>query len=512
MLHQTLDLAKVSLKYDNSRYPYLGTLMTEVSEKNETPSNSIRYTPLLICLIVALALWFSPKPEELSYEAWHLLAIFITTILGLVIKPMPMGGVALISITTVILTQTLSVQTTFSGFHSTTVWLVIFALFIARGFAVTGLGKRLAYFFSYRLGKSSLGLSYGLIATDLMIAPATPSVTGRIAGIVFPILKGLANSYKSYPNCPSSKKIGGFLTLVAFQGSVVTSSMFLTAMAANPILFDLTTKEGLELSWVKWALAAIVPGIINLIMIPIVIYFIYPPEIKRTPDAPQIAYEHLKQMGKISSKEWIMVATICLLLILWIFGGAIHEYAGIEMHNAVVAAMIGLVVLLITGVLNWKSLVKMDGAWETFVWFCVLIMLAGSLKDLGVVSWFSNTVGQQFNGVNWKIAFPVLALIYFYSHYFFASSTAHVYSMYTPFLLVSIGLGAPPMLAAFILIFFSNLFGGITHYSLAPAPLLYGEGYVDIKDWWRVGFIVSLLNILIWSTIGIGWWKLLGFW
>jgi DASS family divalent anion:Na+ symporter len=84
--------------------------------------------------------------------------------------------------------------------------------------------------------------------------------------------------------------------------------------------------------------------------------------------------------------------------------------------------------------------------------------------------------------------------------------------MYPAFLGLAILLGTPPMLAVFVLIFFSNLFGGITHYSLAPAPLLFGIGYVDIKDWWRIGFIVSVANILIWSFVGAGWWKLLGYW
>lgn len=474
--------------------------------------NPVHYKPLAVCLAFALGMLCLPMPAGLSPQGWHLLIIFITTILALIIKPLPMGAVAVIAMLVAILSNTLELQTAFSGFQSLTVWLVLFALFIAKGFAVTGLGKRIAYFFSYMLGKSSLGLSYGLVATDLIIAPATPSVTGRIAGIVFPILKGLANSYQSFPNCSSSRRIGGFLTIVAFQSSVITSSMFLTAMAANPILFKLTSDQNLELSWVKWALAAMVPGALSLILMPIIVYLFYPPEIKRTPDAPTIAHEQLQLMGKVTMREWIMVFTVLVLLTLWIFGGILDSYFHIPLKDAVIGAMVGLAILLVTGVLDWKKLVKMDTAWETFTWFCVLIMLAGNLNSLGVVAWFSDLVQAQFNGVRWTIAFPVIALIYFYSHYFFASSTAHVLSMYTPFLLLAIGLGTPPMLAALTLIFFSNLFGGITHYSLAPAPLLYGEGYVDIKDWWKLGFIVSLMNITIWSTVGVLWWKFLGFW
>lgn len=469
------------------------------------PPSSLQLIPLFICLLIGLAGWFSPHPLEISDKGWHLLVIFVVTIIGLIIKPLPMGAVAIVSLVAAILTQVITMKQAFGAFSNQVVWLVVFALFIAKGFNVTGLGKRIAYLFTMLLGKSTLGLSYGLMFTDLVLAPAIPSVTGRAAGIVYPILQGIANSYKSFPHSDSARKIGAFLTVTAFQVTVITSTMFMTAMAANPILANLTHNQNLPLSWANWALGASLPGILSLIIIPFFIYKIYPPEIKETPNAQNVALTELKAMGKISFKEWIMALTVVILLVLWIFG----DQLGLD---AVVAAMIGLTILLISGVLDWDSLVKIDSAWETFVWFCVLIMLAGLLKDYGILDWFTNNVQSHFKGTHWKFAFPLLALIYFYSHYFFASSTAHVSSMYPAFLGLSLALGTPPMLAVFTLMYFSNLFGGLTHYSLAPAPLLYGVGYVDIKDWWKIGFLTSVINILIWSTIGLGWWKLLNFW
>ncbi|MGE3318731.1 MAG: anion permease [Candidatus Berkiella sp.] len=483
--------------------------MTEASnahvhgEKNE--HHSLALIPLLICVGLGFLGWFCPHPQALSDQAWHLMVIFIVTVFGLIIKPLPMGAVAVVALVVAILTKVVTTQQAFAAFSSDVVWLVVFALFIAKGFNVTGLGKRVALFFTALLGKKTLGLSYGLMATDLILAPAIPSVTGRSAGIVYPILQGIASSYKSFPNTDSARKIGAFLTITAFQVTVITSTMFMTAMAANPILTSLSKDQDILISWGDWALAACVPGILSLAIIPWVIYKIYPPEIKETPFAQENARQELKAIGPMRKSEWIMGFTAIVLLVLWIFG----KQLGIA---PVVAAMVGLVILLVTGVLEWKSLVKIDTAWETFVWFCVLIMLANLLKDYGVLNWFTNSVQGHFSGLDWKIAFPLLALIYFYTHYFFASSTAHVTSMYPAFLGLSIAIGTPPLLAAFVMIYFSNLFGGLTHYSLAPAPLLYGVGYVDIKTWWKIGFLTSVINILIWCTIGVVWWKFLGYW
>jgi DASS family divalent anion:Na+ symporter len=476
-----------------------------MSSGSEGEHHSIHYIPLLICAVLGLIGWFCPAPAGMSLDGWHILVIFMVTILGLIIKPLPMGAVAMIALLMAILTKVITMKQAFTAFSSDVVWLVVFALFIAKGFNATGLGRRIGYFFTALLGKRTLGLSYGLMVTDLVLAPGIPSVTSRSAGIVYPILQAIANSYKSFPHCESSRKIGAFLTVTAFQVTVITSTMFMTAMAANPLLASLTEKMDLHISWGQWALAACVPGFISLMVIPWVIYKIYPPEIKETPNAQEHALAELKALGRIRRSEWIMSITAIVLLGLWIFGRTI----GID---AVVAAMVGLSILLLTGVLEWKSLVKIDSAWETFIWFCVLIFLAGMLKDFGVLDWFTNNVQHHFQKFHWHFAFPVLALIYFYSHYFFASSTAHVSSMYPAFLGLSLAIGTPPMLAVMVLIFFSNLFGGLTHYSLAPAPLLYGVGYVDIKDWWKIGFITSVVNILIWCTLGAAWWKYLGIW
>jgi len=110
------------------------------------------------------------------------------------------------------------------------------------------------------LGKKTLGLGYGVIATDLILAPAIPSNTARAGGIIFPLLKATARAYGSTPEDGTAHKIGAFLTLAAFQGNVITSTMFLTAMAANPLAAKLAGQMHIDLSWGTWALAAAVPG------------------------------------------------------------------------------------------------------------------------------------------------------------------------------------------------------------------------------------------------------------
>ncbi|MCL4265740.1 MAG: anion permease [Anaerolineae bacterium] len=460
----------------------------------------------LIPLAIGLFIWFIPPPEGVTQEAWHMLAIFVATIAGIIAKPLPMGAVAMIGITMTAVTQTISPTDALSGFGNTTIWLIVIAFFISRGFIKTGLGARIAYLFMTALGKKSLGLSYGLVASDLVLAPAIPSNTARAGGVVFPILTSIAKAYGSNPDDGTHRKLGAYLTKAAFQGTIITSAMFLTAMAANPLAAQLAADQGITITWGTWAIAALVPGIICLILIPLLLYKIYPPEIKETPAAAQIARDKLAEMGKMKGSEWIMLGAFFLLLVLWIFG---PNRLGMD---ATTAALIGLAFLLLTTVLNWGDILNERGAWDTLVWFAALVMMATQLNKLGFIPWFSEQMGVMVEGYNWVPAFLVLSLVYFYSHYLFASNTAHVSAMYAPFLAVALVVGTPPLLAALVLAFFSNLFSSMTHYGTGPAPVLYGSGYVPMSDWWRLGLIISVINIVIWLGIGGVWWKILGLW
>lgn len=451
---------------------------------------------------IGLVLWFLPEPQGVSPQGWHLLALFVATMLAVILRPLPMGVVSFLSLTIATLTQTLSFADAFSGFTNEVVWLVVFAFFVARGFILTGLGTRLAYKVMSVLGKNSLGLGYGLIATDLILAPTIPSVTARVGGIVYPIVRALADIFTGKSHDP---KMGGFLALAAFQGSTITSAMFLTAMAGNPLIVEIAKGQGIEITWASWALAALVPGLCSIVAIPWLMYRLAPPTIRQTPHAKEMALEKLRHMGPMQMNEWIMCGIFCLLLILWIFGPFFQL-------KAVVAAMIGLAILLLSGILKWKDVLEESAAWDTYIWFATFVTLATLLNKFGLTTWFSQFVVAHVSGFPWVFGFLLIALIYFYTHYFFASNVAHIGAMYGPLLIVAVALGTPPELAALTLAFFSNLFGGLTHYGSGPAPILFGTGYLSVTEWWKMGFYASVANIVIWMLVGGLWWKVLGLW
>lgn len=383
--------------------------------------------------------------------------------------------------------------------------MIAMAFFIARGFIKTGLGRRIALNFVKAFGKRTLGLAYSLIGVDLILAPATPSNTARAGGVLYPIIKSLSQSFGSDPKNGTQRKIGSFLIFAEYHGDMITAAMFMTAMAANPLVQTLAKGSGVNITCGGWFLAALVPGIISLIVVPWLIYKMYPPEVKETPNAKQWAEEQLSEMGPMSVAEKIMAVIFVLALILWMTG----SFIGID---ATLAAFIALALLLLTGVLSWQDVLHETGAWNTLPWFSVLVMMAGSLTSLGFIPWLSKAISSSLHGMSWVLVLIILIVFYFYSHYLFASSTAHVTAMYSALLAVAISASVPPMLAALLLGFFGNLMASTTHYASGPAPVLFGSGYVPQSKWWSLNFVLGIFYLVVWIGIGSLWMKLIGMW
>jgi len=481
------------------------SMSSTVAVVDKSGWEGVKLKPGLLVLAVSLGLWFAPVPAGLTVQTWHLFTIFITTIFCIVVKPLPMGAMAIVSISACVFTGTLTVDQSLSSFNSKTIWLIVIAFLLARGFIKTGLGSRVAYYFVYFLGKSTLGLGYGLMFTEFLLAPFVPSNTARGAGIIYPLTTSLSKEFNSDPKDNTHRKMGSFLITICYHTNLITSTMFVTAMACNPLIITFAQDFGVDLTWLSWAKATIVPGMISLLTLPLIIYYVYPPEIKQTPGAKEFATERLKAMGPISKNEIFMLSTFAMLLVLWMFG----DMMGVD---ATASAFLGLALLLVGGVLTWDDILGERNAWDTFIWLTTLLMMTSFLAKFGMVTWFSQHMQNIVSGYSWPVALSVLIGVFFCSHYFFASLTAFITSLYCAFTAVAIATGTPPHLAVLMFAFVATLSACTTHYGTGTGPVYFGTNYISVSRWWSVGLIMGLTHIVVWCGIGLAWWKFIGIW
>lgn len=459
-------------------------------------------------ILLGAVIWFLPHPDAITPIAWHLFAVFAATIAGFILQPLPIGAVAFIGVSVAALLGVVSVKVAISGYGNSTIWLIVCAFLLARAFIKSGLGSRIAYLIIKAIGKSSLTLGYAITLSDFVISPATPSSTARAGGIIYPIIRSLSSALHSEPDDGTARKFGAYIMQIEYQANAITCAMFMTAMAGNPMAVELAAKTiGVEITWSAWATAAIVPGLLPLLLMPYLLYKLYPPEIHEMPHAKQMAVEALEKMGPMSWMEKVVLAVFVGSLALWATSSLTHM-------NATGVGMLAVTVLLLTNVLTWQDVLQEKGAWNTMFWMGSLIALAGALSSSGFIKVVADMAGAaiQSAGLSWLTAFIILVLIYVYSHYAFASVSAHIGAMYAAFLAVAVAVGTPPLLAAISFAALSNIMIPLTHYGGGAAPILYGAGYVPQGTWWKLGFIIVTVNLVIWLGIGSLWWHVIGLW
>jgi len=136
--------------------------------------------------------------------------------------------------------------------------------------------------------------------------------------------------------------------------------MFLTGLAPNLLALSLVKQTAkIDISWTEWFMGILPVGALLFIFLPLIIYKIYPPELKSSPDVPVWAAEELKRMGCITTREISMAVLAFLALGLWIFGG--------EFINATTVALLVLSLMVMTRIVEWDDVLAHKQAWNVLV-------------------------------------------------------------------------------------------------------------------------------------------------
>ena len=468
-------------------------------------------------IAIAVAIALVPAPAGLPQHAWYFFAIFVGVIVGLMFEPLPGGAIGVIGVTLVaVLSKYVffspadlakpgfnaakaSLNWALSGFSNTTVWLIFGAFMFALGYEKTGLGRRIALLLVRAMGRKTLTLGYAVMIADLLLAPFTPSNTARSGGTIYPVIRNLPPLYDSRPNDPSMRRVGSYLMWVALAVTTVTSSLFLTAMAPNLLAVELARKTAaVDLTWTHWFIAFAPVGILLLALVPLLVYWIYPPQVKEGTEVPAWAAKELEKMGAFTAREITLAVLVVIALLLWIFGAKIME--------ATTAAILVISLMLVLRVVSWDDITANKAAWNTLAWFATLVALADGLNRVGFVKWFADSTASHLSGVAPIVAVAALLLINFFGHYLFASITAHVTAMIP--VLLAVGSTIPGIdmhTLAVGLCLQLGIMGILTPYATGPSPVYYGSGYLPAADYWRLGAIFGVIFFAAFLVIGVPW-------
>jgi DASS family divalent anion:Na+ symporter len=448
-------------------------------------------------IALALGIWFSPVPEGLVPAAWHLFALFVAAIVSVVIGAFPILTSSVLALAAAVLTGTLAPAKAYSGFANGTILLIVVAFLVARAVVKCGLGERLGHLVVSAFGRSTLGLGYSIFLVDGVIAPAFPSNTAR-SGVLYPLVLSVAEAAGAKPGDESRRRLGSFLMFSGIASLTVSSALWFTAMAANPLGAEIARGYGLDIGFGSWFVASSIPTLAAMALLPLVLYKVVSPEVTATPEAPRAARRALAELGPLRPHEKIVAATFAGMVGLWAAAATI----GLD---STAVAFLGLGVLLATGVLTLGDIAKEGDVLATFIWFAVLFTLSGQLNELGFMGYLGERLAGALGGLSAPVAGVVLVVAYVLLHYLFVSQTAHLLALFGVFLDVGVKLGVPVAILAFLLLFATNFFSANTPQGSSANLLFAGSGYLSQGELYRLGALTTAFNLVLYLVVGIPW-------
>ena len=460
--------------------------------KQNFQNKNIKFFRLLIVTVLGFLAWmvFSPMPG-LSEKGLHMIILFILSMAGIMLEITRPVAFLLLTMLIATLTKTIGIKQCFSGFCSIVPWLLFLVLSLARVITKTTLGIRLAYIFMKYFGKGILGLSYSIILTEFFIAPVLPSNTARGASVGLPLVTSISSYIASYKKGISEKRIGSYLAILYAYSNSICSALFITAMISNALILESMDSIDLSISWIFWFKFMILPCSILLFILPFVVKLILNPKITDLGDIRSQAMKNYNELGPLSEQEKFILIVFGIMLIMWILADVI----GVPV---MVTTLLGVCLFMFTGILDIKEMMSCYSTFNAVLLLGILISYVNCLSDLGAINWFTSVISNSIGGFSANISFLLLAIIYFFAHYFFTGEGARITALYVPFLATGLALGIDKIIVAMTLAAFSSMSDVIANYTCPVALTMFSSGYVTAKKWVMCGFTFAILSITIW--------------
>jgi len=457
-------------------------------------------------LFTLLAVWvalFVDTPG-LPPEGKYPLVIFFWCIVLWIVRPIPEYLTSILGVAVLLVIGLNPAKDLLSGFAGTTWWMVTFANFLGACIIATGLGRRIAFFLLNKVGNSFLRVLYATTMTNNILAPFTPSNTARGA-IMYGVTEGI-NDAMGFKR--GEKKGDHTITLANMFINTTNTNMFLTAMGGNAIFVSLITSfTNRSLTWNDWFMAAFVPMLPAVLILPYIVYKLFPPDLKGITLKKEIFAEKLAALGPMTRAEKATLVIMLLTLLMW----ATELVHGID--SATVSFFMAIALLFPgIGAVKWKD-IESKIPWDTLIWLGFAMSLAGVVNGTKGFQWL---VDQGVAAAPWMqnlnfVGFMVVVLVVVtFAHILFSGMNAMGMIVVPVALSLAAANGFDPYAAGLATALCVSTAAFFLPFNSAPNLLFYGSGRYDTYDHLKGAVPLAFVCIACLLFGLFVWWPLIG--
>lgn len=439
-----------------------------------------------------------PLPEGLSPEGMKALALVGLAFVFFATEPIPLPAVSLlIAVLEVLLGLGTSTEVARSFFNDS-VFFIMGSLMIATTLTYQKLDKRIALWIVRLTGSKVHRLVFGFVTASALIASIIGEHTA--AALMLPVGVSLIRFTGEDQN--RVKNLSILIMLSIAYGAMVGGAGTPSGGARNAItiaywqeLFNLKINYGMWMIYVY-------PMII--IQIPVVTYLLCSSLTSEKLDLAEAVNKltvKVQEDGAMKASAWVAIGILGLTILMWIAFG--------ELLGLGTIALIGVLLFLVAGTVSWAEL-NNNVNWGVILIYSGTLSLGFVMKNTGAAEWIARLFLKYLSHLGMARGIPfLLAVSVFTAIVTSIITTGGAVGILSPIILNMAKISGTSIIAAGLVTAISSAFSFMTSFSSPVGNILVGSGYLNSRDFLKVGWKIWIFSIVLLIVLASSYWRLL---
>lgn len=454
-----------------------------------------------IGLVLFFLILFSPTPQTLSFEAWHVAAVALLMAAWWGTEAIPLPVTALLPLALFPLLQISDFQTAAISYANPNIFLFMGGFILALAIQSSGLHKRLALSVISVINDSATNLIGAFMGISFFISMWVMNTSTTL--MLLPICLAICSNIKESIPVISKKEFNNFeislLLGIAYAASIGGMSS-LVGTAPNIVFAGFMQENfSIEISFLGWMKVALPIGLIMLITAFITLTkIIYPSNFIFNTTARKKINLTLNKLGPMSKDEKKVLLVFIITALLWLTRTYINEYKIITGLTDAGIAIIAAISLFIipsqnkkTELLVWNEAKKLP--WGLLILFGGGLSLAKAINSSGLGQWLGEAFILVIDFEPWILVLLIITFIIFLTE--LTSNTATTSTFLPIAASIAVALSVSPSSIAIPLVLASSL-AFMLPVATPPNAIVYGSGKLTIKNMIKAGFVLNLAGII----------------
>ncbi len=454
-------------------------------------------------IVVFVLLLLLPTPDGLSEAGWHTAALGLLMAIWWMTEAIPMAATALLPIVLLPLLGAQPIREATAPYANPLIFLFLGGFVIALGMERWNLHRRIALNVIRAIGTKPRAIVLGFMVSAAGLSMWVSNTATAV--MMLPIGLSVLQLARSSSD-GGAHNFGPALMLSIAYGCSLGGIATLIGTPTNAVLAGFFFETyNVEIGFAQWMLLGVPLLVIGLpLTFWVLTRWVFPIRIETLPGGKALILDALKQLGKTTKPEWLVMGVFGMVAVLWIVRPLLTDMvpglsdAGIAIGGALLMFLVPVDLRQGQFLLTWREAERLP--WGVLLLFGGGLSLASAISETGLADWIGNALAGLSALPIVLIVLIVVAIVVLLTE---MTSNVATAAAFLPIMAsVAIGIGQHPfVLTVPVVIAASCAF--MLPVATPPNAIVYGSGAVTIQQMVRAGWVLNILFILLTTALAL---------